>query len=332
MTKFIIRRILISIPVLIGISFLVYMIMLLAPGGPLAAFAQDPRMTAEQKEKIAEAWGLNKSPIEQYFSWFFSMLRGDWGYSFDSRRPVLEMIGERVPATLVLTLTAFLLQQLIAIPLGIWSAVKRYTLSDKILTILTYIGFSTPTFWLGLVLLFTFSANLGWLPTGGITDAREPTFFKPAYWEWWGKTPGLAFGSLITHLILPVVTLTIVGIAADCRYMRSSMLETLNQDYIRTAQAKGFSGGQVVRKHALRPSLLPVVTNITLSIPGLIGGAIVTETIFSWPGMGRLFIEAVRIADYPVMIGLVFILAGLILFFNIVADVSYAILDPRIHY
>lgn len=332
MTKFILRRILISIPVLIGISFLVYMIMLLAPGGPTAAFGNDPRMTAEQKQKIIEAWGLNKSPIEQYWNWLTSMLRGDWGYSFDSRRPVLDLIVERIPATLILTVTAFIIQQLVALPLGILSAVKRYSLTDKILTVLTYIGFSMPTFWLGLVLLFTFAANLRWLPTGGITDPREPGFLKSAYWDWWSRAPFEAFGSLVTHLALPVLTLVVVGIAADARYMRSSMLETLNQDYIRTARAKGFSGGQVVRKHALRPSLLPVVTNITLSIPFLIGGAIVTETIFSWPGMGRLFIEAIGVADYPVMIGLVFILAALILFFNIVADVSYALLDPRIRY
>jgi peptide/nickel transport system permease protein len=332
MTKFIIRRILILIPVLIGISFLVYMIMLQAPGGPLAAFGQNPRMTQDQKDRIAAAWGLNKSPLEQYWSWFTSMLRGDWGYSFASRRPVLEEIMSRVPATLLLMLTAYLIQQAIALPLGMWSALKRYSLTDKIFTALSYIGFSTPTFWLGLVLVYTFGAGLKWLPTAGITDTREPAFNTPGYWTWWTTDPGTALGSLVTHLTLPVITLVIVGIASDSRFMRSSMIETITADYIRTARAKGLSSGQVVRRHALRPALLPIVTNIALTLPGLLGGAIVTETIFTWPGMGRLFIRAVNDSDYPLMIGIVFILSALILVFNLIADVSYALLDPRIRY
>jgi peptide/nickel transport system permease protein len=332
MTKFIIRRIIICIPLLVGISFLVYMIMLMAPGGPLAAFGNNPRMTAEQKAAIARAWGLDKSPIEQYVSWFTSMLQGNWGYSFTSRRPVGELILERVPATLLLMVTAYLIQLLIALPLGMWSAFKRYSASDKILTTFTYIGYSMPTFWLGLVLVFFFAANLRWLPSGGITDPREPTFMRPAYWEWWAKTPWEAGGSLIAHMILPVVTLIVVGIAADSRFMRGSMIETLNQDYVRTAKSKGLSNRQVVTRHALRPALLPVITNITLTLPGLISGAIVTETIFSWPGMGRLFYNSLESADYPVLIAIVFILAALTLVFNLVADVSYALLDPRIRY
>jgi peptide/nickel transport system permease protein len=332
MTKFIIRRLIISVPVLIGISFLIYMIMLMAPGGPLTAFADNPTLTQEQKDKILADWGLDKSPVEQYFSWFFSMLQGNWGFSFATRRPVLEMIGERVPATLLLMLTAYIIQQAIALPLGIWGAVKRYKLSDKVSTFLAYVGFSMPTFWLGLILIYVFSAQLGWFPTGGITDPREPTFLKPSYWEWWRNTPGEAFGSLVSHLVLPVTTLIVVGIATDSRFMRSSMIDTVNADYIRTARAKGLSEGQVVRKHALRPALLPVVTNITLTLPGLIGGAVVTESIFSWPGMGQLFITAVGLADYPVMIGIVFIISALILIFNLIADVSYAVLDPRIRY
>lgn len=332
MTKFIIRRIIICIPLLIGISFLVYMIMLQAPGGPLAAFGQNPRMTADQKAAIAKAWGLDKPPLEQYTSWFGSMLKGDWGTSFQTRRPVSEMISERVPATLLLMLTSYLIQLLLALPLGMWSAFKRYSLSDKVFTALSYIGFSIPTFWLGLVLVFTFAAKLQWLPSGGITDPREPTFLKPAYWEWWGKTPGEAFVSLLAHIILPITTLIVVNVAADSRFMRSSMIETLNQDYIRTARSKGLNGRQVVTRHALRPALLPVVTNITLTLPGLISGAIVTETIFSWPGMGLLFFRSIEGADYPVMIAIVFISAALILVFNLIADVSYALLDPRIRY
>ncbi len=332
MTKFIIRRVLISIPVLIGISFLVFMIMQLAPGGPDAAFGNNPRMTSDQKAKILASWGLDKPAPEQYVRWLTSMVRGDWGFSFATRKPVLDLILDRVPATLVLMITAYFLQQCIALPLGIWSALKRYSLSDKIFTVLTYIGFSMPTFWLGLVLVFTFGANLRWFPTGGITDAREPTFLKPEYWAWWGQNPLVPIGSLILHLALPVATLIVVGVANDSRYMRSSMMETINQDYIRTARAKGLSEGQVVRNHALRPALLPIVTNIALTLPGLIGGAVVTETIFSWPGMGRLFIDSIERADYPVMIGIVFILSSLIVLFNLIADVSYALIDPRIRY
>ncbi len=332
MTRFIIRRILISIPVLVGISFLVYMLMQAAPGGPLAAFGLNPTLTQDQLDAIKKAWGLDKGPLEQYWSWFTSMLRGDWGTSFITRRPVLDEIVARIPATLMLTITAFIIQQAIALPLGMWSAFKRYSFSDKFFTALSYIGFSTPTFWLGILLIYIFGANLKILPTGGITDAREATFNTPSYWDWWSRTPGEAFSSLAGHMILPVVTLVIVGIATDSRYMRSSMIETINQDYIRTARSKGLSEGQIIRKHALRPSLLPVVTNITLTLPTLIAGAIVTETIFSWPGMGKLFIDAVNRADYPIMIGIVFILSSLILVFNIIADVSYALLDPRIRY
>lgn len=332
MGRFIIRRIIILIPVLIGISFLVYMIMLAAPGGPLAAFGQNPKMTAEQKAKIAEQWGLNKSPIEQYFSWFFSMLQGNWGFSFTTRKPVLTLIMERLPATLLLMLTAYTIQQLIALPLGIFSALKRYTFWDKALTVFSYVGFSMPTFWLGLILIYFFSAALQIFPTGGITDPREPAFNQPDYWAWWGSNPLAAFGSLLIHLILPIITLIVVNVAGDSRYMRSSMLETINQDYIRTARAKGLSEGQIVRRHALRPALLPVVTNIALTLPTLIGGAIVTETIFAWPGMGRLFIQSIEAADYPVMVGIVFILSAFILIFNLLADVSYALIDPRIRY
>jgi peptide/nickel transport system permease protein len=332
MTKFIIRRILVSIPVLIGISFLVFMIMQLAPGGPLAAFGQNPRMTAEQRAAIARNWGLDKPVLEQYFNWFFAMFRGDWGFSFTTRQPVLSLIMDRLPATLILMVTAYTIQQLIALPLGVWSALKRYSLSDKIFTVLTYIGFSMPTFWLGLILVFTFGANLGWFPTGGITDPREPAFNSKDYWPWWGSQPLAALSSLASHLVLPVITLIVVNVAADSRYMRSSMLETINQDYIRTARAKGLSEGSIVRRHALRPALLPVVTNIALTIPGLIGGAVVTETIFSWPGMGLLFIDSISRADYPVMVGIVFLLSAFILIFNIIADVSYAIIDPRIRY
>ncbi len=332
MTKYLIRRILISIPVLVGISFLVYMIMLSAPGGPSAAFGQNPRMTAEQKQKILVQWGLNKGPLEQYWSWFTSMLQGNWGFSFATRKPVSDEILSRVPATLLLMVTAYVLQLVIALPLGMWSALRRYSLSDKIFTVLTYIGFSMPTFWLGLVLVFTFGASLHWFPTGDITGSTEPTFNKPEYWAWWGKAPFEALGSLLTHLVLPVTTLLVVNVANDSRFMRSSMLETINQDYIRTAKAKGLSEGQVVRRHALRPALLPVITNIALTLPGLIGGAVVTETIFRWPGMGLLFIQSVERADYPVMVGIVFILSALILVFNIIADVSYAIVDPRIRY
>jgi peptide/nickel transport system permease protein len=332
MTKFIIRRIIISIPVLIGISFLVFMIMQLAPGGPMAAFGQNPRMTAEQRAAIAHNWGLDKPVLEQYVTWFFAMFRGDWGTSFVTRQPVTQLILDRLPATLLLMLTAYILQQLIALPLGILSALKRYSLTDKVLTVLTYIGFSMPTFWLGLILVYTFAANLKWFPSGQITNPRDPAFNSATYWPWFAADPLLAIGSLAAHLVLPIITLIVVNVAADSRYMRSSMLETINQDYIRTARAKGLKESTIVRRHALRPALLPVVTNIALTLPALLGGAVVTESIFQWPGMGLLFISSITSADYPVMIGIVFLLSAFILVFNIIADVTYAIIDPRIRY
>jgi peptide/nickel transport system permease protein len=229
-------------------------------------------------------------------------------------------------------LTAYIIQLCIALPLGILSALKRYSLTDKILTILTYIGFSMPTFWLGLILVYTFAANFKWFPSGQITNPRDPAFNTAAYWPWFAANPLNAIGSLAAHLVLPIITLIVVNVAADSRYMRSSMLETINQDYIRTARSKGLKEGAVVRRHALRPALLPVVTNIALTLPALLGGAVVTESIFQWPGMGLLFISSITAADYPVMIGIVFLLSAFILIFNIIADVTYAIIDPRIRY
>jgi peptide/nickel transport system permease protein len=332
MTKFIIRRILISIPVLIGISFLVFMIMQLAPGGPMAAFGQNPRMTPDQRAAIAHNWGLDKPLLEQYVNWFFAMFRGDWGNSFVTRAPVTQLIFDRLPATLLLMLTAYIIQQCIALPLGILSALKRYSLTDKVLTVLTYIGFSMPTFWLGLILVYTFAANLKWFPSGQITNPRDPAFNSASYWPWFTANPLNGLGSLAAHMVLPIVTLIVVNVAADSRYMRSSMLETINQDYIRTARAKGLKESTIVRRHALRPALLPIITNIALTLPALLGGAVVTETIFQWPGMGLLFISSITSADYPVMIGIVFLLSAFILIFNIIADVTYAIVDPRIRY
>ena len=333
MTKYIIRRLLISIPVLLGVTLIVFLLLQAVPGGPTASMANNPRMTAEQRQRIIEAWGLDKPVLVQYWNWLTAMLTGNWSYSLQSSRPVGDEIKERIPATLTLMIIAYVVQQLIAIPLGIFSALKRNSLFDKVFTILAYVGYSMPTFWFALIMIYFFAVQLGWFPTGGIGDYRTtPTYFSPAYWQFIAADPLHAFLDLGGHLVLPVTVLAIVGIAGDSRFMRSSMLETINQDYIRTARAKGLSESRVVRGHAIRPALLPVVTNIALTLPNLIGGAVVTETLFNWPGMGRRFIQGIEFIDYPILMGIIFLTAILIVIFNIVADVLYAVIDPRIRY
>jgi peptide/nickel transport system permease protein len=221
----------------------------------------------------------------------------------------------------------------IAILLGTYAAVHRYSLFDQLVTFFAYVFYSLPTFWLGLMLIFIFGVALGLVPTGGIITTREwPPFNTPQYWEAFGQDPLAAITDIGHHLILPVATLVAVNIAADSRFVRASMLESLGQDYVRTAKAKGLPGRSVVGKHAFRNAMLPVVTNVALELPFLFSGAIVTETIFTWPGMGRLFIDSVNSRDYFVLMGLLLVTSIFILLANLLADVLYAVVDPRIRY
>jgi peptide/nickel transport system permease protein len=261
------------------------------------------------------------------------IIHGDLGSSIKAGRPVTEVIAERIPATLILTTTALVLWVGIAILLGTYAAVHRYSLFDQLVTFFAYVFYSLPTFWLGLMLIFFFGVALGLVPTGGIITTRDwPPFNTPQYWEAFGQDPLGATTDIGRHLILPVLTLVAVNIAGDSRFVRASMLESLNQDYVRTAKAKGLPGRSVVGKHAFRNAMLPVVTNVALELPFLFSGAIVTETIFTWPGMGRLFIDSVGARDYFVLMGLLLVTSVFILLANLLADVLYAVVDPRIRY
>ena len=261
------------------------------------------------------------------------VLHGDLGYSIDSGEPVGARIARAALPTAILAGFALFFWLLIAILMGVFAAIKRYSFFDQAATVFAYVGFAMPTFWLGLMLIFLFGVNLKWLPVSGMTETRlSPPFGSDAYWLYFGKTPVAALLDIGKHLILPVVTLVVVNIAGDSRFVRASMLETLGQDYVRTAKAKGLPNRVVTFKHALRNALLPVVTNIGLEIPFLFSGAIVTESIFSWPGIGKLTIDGIRNFDYTILMGVLMITSTIVVLANLLADIMYAVVDPRIKY
>jgi peptide/nickel transport system permease protein len=261
------------------------------------------------------------------------VLHGDLGYSIDSGEPVGGRIARAALPTAILATFALFVWLTIAILMGVFAAIKRYSFFDQAATVFAYVGFAMPTFWLGLMLIFLFGVNLKILPVSGMTETRlSPPFGSDAYWLYFGKTPIPALLDIGKHLILPVITLVVVNIAGDSRFIRASMLEALSQDYVRTAKAKGLSNRSVTFKHALRNAMLPVLTNIGLEIPFLFTGALVTETIFSWPGIGKLTIDATRSFDYPILMGVLLITAILVVLANLLADLAYAFVDPRIKY
>jgi len=363
MTKYVVRRLIQAIPVVFGITVVVYGILLAAPGGPTAKFAQNPRFTEEQRARFMHAWGLDQPIPVQYCRWMGicnpdneglavflgptgwpnflptglsgadnGVVHGDFGYSIATGEAVMTRIARAALPTLILCGTAMVIWITLAILIGVIAAIRRYSLFDQGATIFAYVGYAMPTFWLGIMLIFIFSGpGLNILPAGGMTETRlSPPFGSPEYWVYFGQNPIQAIMDIGKHLILPVFTLVVVSIAADSRFVRSSMLDALSQDYVRTAKAKGLPGRVVTFKHALRNAMLPVVTNIGLEIPFLFTGALVTETIFSWPGIGRLTIDATRNFDYPVLMGVLLITSILVVLANLIADITYAIIDPRI--
>ena len=363
MAKYVARRLLQAIPVILGLSIVVYSILLSAPGGPVQKFANNPKVTAEQKEKFKEAWGLDQPIPVQYCRWMgfcdphqkgiafltksgipnflpTSLGGGDngmvhlsLGFSIDTGEDVSTKIARAALPTIILATTALIIWISLALLLGVVAAIKRYSLFDQAATIFSYVGFAMPTFWLGLMLIVLFGATLRWLPVSGMIDARtSPAFGTAEYWVFFGANPATALLDLGKHLILPVITLVAVSVAGDSRFVRASMLEALGQDYVRTARAKGLSNRVVTFRHALRNALLPVVTNIGLEIPFLFSGALVTESIFSWPGIGRLTITAITSFDYSVLMGIFMITGLLVILANLLADVVYAFVDPRIKY
>ncbi|MGL5083864.1 MAG: ABC transporter permease [Microcoleaceae cyanobacterium] len=318
MTRYLFNRLLSTIPTLVAISIVVFAILALAPGDPMSEFATNPSITAEVRENIRRSLGLDQPIPVRYVKWLWAFLQGDMGYSFTSRSPVSELILQRLPTTLWIAGSAYSLALLIAFPLGILSALKRYSSFDQIVTTFAFLGFSLPPFFTGLLFIIIFSVQLNWFPF--IYNST----LQVTNWQ--------TLIEQIRQSIMPVTVLALFQTAVLMRHIRSAMLEQLNQDYVRTAYAKGLSNFRVISAHILRNALIPVVTLIALDIPSLFTGALVTEQIFRIPGIGALLIDSIYRSDTPVVMAVTFIYAILVVIFNLVADILYGILDPRVQY
>lgn len=318
MARYILRRLLFAVPTLLGISMVIFAVLALAPGDPLAQFAADPSVPSEVRERIRENLGLNDPWYIRYVKWLAALLRGDWGFSFASRVPVLDLIVQRLPQTLQVVGVAYLVAIFIAIPIGIVSAVRPYSLFDNLATTFAFIGFSLPTFFTGLLLILLFSVRLRWLPF--IYDST----LKVVNWE--------TLWLQVRQMFMPVTVLALFQTGSLTRFVRAAMLENLPADYARTARAKGLSEQAVVLGHVFRNSMIPVVTLLALGVPTIFTGAIVTEQIFRINGIGELLIKSIQNSDTPVVMAITFIFAVLVVLFNVIADVLYGILDPRIRY
>lgn len=318
MTGFLLRRILISIPTLLVISAILYSILALAPGDPFGQLALNPDIPPEVRLNLRKQFGLDDPVPIQYLRWVENAARGNWGYSFVSHVNVSVLIGERLPTTIFVIGAAFLLSIIIALPIGIISAVRQYSALDNIATTFAFLGYSLPTFFTGIIFILVFSIYLHWLPFIYTTNIQAT---------------GLDYGwELFKHAIMPIAVLALFQAASLVRYVRAAMLDVIGQDYVRTARAKGLGALTVVLGHAFRNALIPVITVIALDIPSIFAGAIVTEQIFRVPGMGSLLINSIQSKDTPVVMFIVFTYAVLVVFFNLVADVLYGLLDPRIKF
>lgn len=299
---------------LLAVSFVSFAIMQGVPGGPLAIYRNNPNVRAEDLARLEKQLGLDQPMPVQYAIWLRNFAIGDWGRSLASGLPVTQMVGERLGNTFYLMGAAFALTLALAIPLGVLSAVKQYSLFDHVATLVSFLGFSVPIFWLGLVSIIVFAVWLDWLPAGGM------------------RTINAEFSILdrLRYLILPAALMAFHSAAQYSRYVRASMLEVIRQDYITTARAKGLVERVVIYKHALRNALIPLITVIALDLPALFSGALLIETVFAWPGMGRLFWNSASRFDYPVLMGIVITTALLVMLFNLLADMLYAVADPRV--
>lgn len=318
MGQYFIKRLFIAIPTLIVISLIIFTILTLAPGDPLGEFASNPAITAEVRENIRKSLGLDQPAYIRYFKWFSSFIRGDMGYSFNSRSPVMQLLWQRLPTTLLVVGTAYVIGLLIAFPLGIISAIKRYSMTDQVITTIAFLGFSIPPFFTGLLFIIIFSVKLRWFPFvfDSTLEIRD--------WQ--------SFIAQIRQSIMPISVLALYHAAVLMRFIRSAVLEELNQEYVRTALSKGLSKFSVIKNHVMRNALIPVVTLIALDIPTIFTGALVTEQVFGVPGIGALLIESINRKDTPVVMAITFIYGILIVLFNLLADLIYGFLDPRVKY
>ena len=324
MLKYIVKRLLLSVPLVLGIVTATFFMAHLAPGDPMDMYLEPQRqrqVDLEVIELLRKKYGLDQPVHVQYVTWLKNVAQGDFGESFRHRRPVKDMLVEAVPYTLQLTVLAIILDALIGITIGIISAVRQYSKLDKTITIGSLIIYAIPSFWLALMLIMVFSVNLGWFPT---SQTRSMNYEDLT-----------AIGKMLDrawHLVLPVFVMGIAGAAGTARYMRNKLLEVLNEEYIMAARARGFRERTVIVKHALRNAMIPIVTIYGMSLPFLLGGATIIETIFAWPGMGRLTVGAVGGRDYPIIMATVMIAAVLTVLGNLLADITYAAVDPRVSY
>ncbi|MBS3810958.1 MAG: ABC transporter permease [Halanaerobiales bacterium] len=317
MRSYILQRFLLMIPILIGVSLFTFFLSRMAPGDPLMHYT-DPDFTQEMREEMMEKMGLNKPIYVQYISWLREALKGNLGVSLRYRsETVVHLIREKISPTIALTLTSLILAVFIAIPIGIYSAVKQYSIGDYIFTLGSFLGISVPSFFLALGLIYIFSLKLRWFPMAGMQTIGSR---------------GGGFIDILRHLVLPVTALTLMRLAAFVRYSRGAMLEVISQDYIRTARSKGVTEKIVIFKHALRNAAIPIVTMVGMSIARLFSGALIVETVFSWPGLGKLSYEAVLQRDYPVLMGTTLLVALMVVVGNMVADITYSLIDPQIRY
>ena len=313
MLRYILSRFGQSLLLLLIVSFIGFAVLNLAPGGPLSQFALSPGMTQEQIDKIAAQMGLDRPLIVQYFDWLRHMLVGDWGTSYRDGQPVLHVIGSHLFATLLLMGTATSISITLGSTIGIFSALRRRSVFDYAMTVASMVALSIPTFWFGLIAIYIFALNLGWLPAGNMYTVGDGSVLN-----------------YLKHLIMPACVLALVDVAVWSRYMRTSTLNVINQDFVRTARAKGLTQRRVLFKHIVGNSLVPMITLAGLQLPMVLGGALVTETVFTWPGMGRLFLDSLGYSDYPVVMGLLMASAMLVLIGNLAADIAVALIDPRI--
>ncbi|MFZ5587901.1 MAG: ABC transporter permease [Thermodesulfobacteriota bacterium] len=321
MLIFLAKRLAMMAPLLIGITFISFLVMHLAPGSPTDVMTDlNPKVSDLARERLTKLYGLDQPLHVQYWNWLKRLTVLDFGQSFaPDGRPVLDKILERMPITVTINLLSLFLVLVIAVPIGVYSATHKGSLFDQATTLFVFLGFASPTFWLALLAMILFGVHLGWLPISGIKSLNH------AQLSWAGQLLDYA-----RHLLLPVTLSALVSLAGMSRYMRANMLEVIRQDYITTARSKGLSERVVIYRHALRNALMPVITILGLSVPGLIGGSVIFESIFAIPGMGKLFFEAVMSRDYPLVMGGLVISAVLTLLGNLLADLGYGLADPRV--
>ena len=318
MGPYLLRRLALALPSLLGISVVLFTVLALAPGDPFADLALNPNVPAEVRQALRAKYGLDDPVWQRYFRWLWAMLQGDWGFSFISRVNVDTLIWQRVPTTLAVIGASQLLALAIALPVGIYSAVRPYSWFDRVASSLAFVGFSLPTFFTGILLIMLFSIKLDWLPFVYRADLASTG------WAWWSEQ--------LRQSIMPVAVLGLFQGASWTRYVRSSMLDVVRLDHVTTARSKGLAERAVVLRHIVRNALIPVVTLVALTMPQVFGGAIVTEQIFRVPGIGSLLIDAILRNDTPVIMAVTFVFACLVIFFNLIADLLYGWLDPRISF